>query len=64
MSTIYGILLYDGYEQGHALINDMPSDVVTLDILQDWIAEIQAAYDMHHAIVFPTTQGDNNDQTI
>jgi len=56
-AQIYGILIYDG-EEGHALVNAMPPDVVTLDILQDWIADLQQMYDETHSIVFPKTQGE------
>ena len=44
---VYGILTYDTKkEEGHVRmnLNDFPEDVVGLDILQDWIVELQNEY--------------------
>ena len=43
--------------EGHVRFNqkyrDMPNDVIKLDILQDWVEALVAAYDETHKEVFP-----------
>ena len=44
---VYGVLTYDTKkEEGHARmnLNNFPGGVVGLDILQDWIIELQQEY--------------------
>ncbi len=50
-----GILDYDKItEEGKVFIDmdALPDDVVGLDILQDWICDLQAIYAARHAEVF------------
>jgi len=51
---VYGVLRYDtGKEEGQVcLIPTIPQDVVGLDILQDWIVELQDEYTKLHGKVF------------
>ena len=45
--VVYGILIYDTKkEEGHVRmnLNNFPKGVVGLDILQDWIVELQKEY--------------------
>ena len=41
-------------EEGRVKINwgDMPKDVVMLDILKDWITELEGIYEVKHNEVF------------
>lgn len=44
---VHGVLTYDtNKEEGHVRmrLNDFPQGVVGLDILQDWIIELQQEY--------------------
>lgn len=51
---VHGVLFYDNKkEEGRLrLRSSMPKDVVGLDILQDWIVELQDAYDKLHKETF------------
>jgi len=51
---VYGVLRYHtGKEEGQVrLIPTIPQDVVGLDILQDWIVELQDEYTKLHGKVF------------
>jgi hypothetical protein len=54
-SMMMGILDYDKItEEGKVFIDmdALPDDVVGLDILQDWICDLQAIYAARHAEVF------------
>ena len=44
---VHGVLIYDtNKEEGRLLLrSSLPKSVVGLDILQDWIVELQDAYD-------------------
>lgn len=52
---IYGVLIYKAdKEEGRVkLLPSLPRDVVGLDILQDWITELQSAYKQMHEETFP-----------
>jgi hypothetical protein len=51
-----GSLVYnheDGVVRFSGSYKASPDDVVKLDILSDWIGDLQAEYDRVHAITFP-----------
>jgi hypothetical protein len=49
----HGVLLYDTHsEEGVVKHLGVPRDVVGLDILQDWIGDLQKAYDELHKETF------------
>ena len=51
-----GSLLYQGSQSDVRFSADYkrtPDDVIKLDILSDWIGDLQAEYERVHAITFP-----------
>jgi len=59
---IHGSLFYDtNKEEGQIrLLPNLPKDVVGLDILQDWIVDLQDTYDKLHKEVFQKEKRNGN----
>ena len=55
---VQGVLTYDTKkEEGRVRHCNVPKDVVGLDILQDWILDLQAEYHRLHEEVFTKGKG-------
>ncbi len=53
--VVYGILCYDSKkEEGDIRVRHLPKNVVGLDILKDWIHDLQHYYDKLLVEVYPT----------
>lgn len=56
-----GTLTYDTRkEEGVVKLDELPSDVVSLDILQDWIGDLTKEYNRMLEEVFPRTNEEND----